>query len=142
MRHSRPFKAAVTVYPPLGKDQQYEMQAIIVGMKMVKVDRQAETVVWIKLSKCRSLPNNQRDANRTINLNLLRTPSWLEIYANLQSPKTPKSISDKVPYRSVYKFVPISWDTLNWKKRYTHQVIFGTIRLTCLKLVKPVPFVE
>ncbi|GFU79830.1 hypothetical protein TNCV_1000071 [Trichonephila clavipes] len=23
--------------------------------------------------------------------------SWLEIYANLQSPKTPKSISDKVP---------------------------------------------
>ncbi|GFV26771.1 hypothetical protein TNCV_5000551 [Trichonephila clavipes] len=27
--------------------------------------------------------------------------SWLEIYANLQSPKTPKSISDKVPYRSV-----------------------------------------
>ncbi|GFW98674.1 hypothetical protein TNCV_2758531 [Trichonephila clavipes] len=29
--------------------------------------------------------------------------SWLEIYANLQSPKTPKSISDKVPYRSVTK---------------------------------------
>ncbi|GFU55120.1 hypothetical protein TNCV_426251 [Trichonephila clavipes] len=27
--------------------------------------------------------------------------SWLEIYANLQFPKTPKSISDKVPYRSV-----------------------------------------
>ncbi|GFT72929.1 hypothetical protein TNCV_1976501 [Trichonephila clavipes] len=26
---------------------------------------------------------------------------WLEIYANLQSPKMPKSISDKVPYRSV-----------------------------------------
>ncbi|GFT86386.1 transposable element Tc1 transposase [Trichonephila clavipes] len=30
--------------------------------------------------------------------------SWLEIYANLQSPKTPKSINDKVPYRSVTKF--------------------------------------
>ncbi|GFU17819.1 uncharacterized protein TNCV_3335401 [Trichonephila clavipes] len=27
--------------------------------------------------------------------------SWLEIYVNLQSPKTPKSISDKVPYRFV-----------------------------------------
>ncbi|GFX43504.1 hypothetical protein TNCV_4875241 [Trichonephila clavipes] len=27
--------------------------------------------------------------------------SWLEIYANLQSPKTPKSISEKVPYRCV-----------------------------------------
>ncbi|GFT43275.1 hypothetical protein TNCV_2521211 [Trichonephila clavipes] len=27
--------------------------------------------------------------------------SWLEIYANLQSPKTLKSISDKVPYRFV-----------------------------------------
>ncbi|GFV68068.1 hypothetical protein TNCV_1873501 [Trichonephila clavipes] len=27
--------------------------------------------------------------------------SWLEIYANLQSPKTPKSISGKVPYRFV-----------------------------------------
>ncbi|GFX88469.1 transposable element Tcb2 transposase [Trichonephila clavipes] len=27
--------------------------------------------------------------------------SWLEIYANLQFPKTPKSISDKTPYRSV-----------------------------------------
>ncbi|GFY15335.1 hypothetical protein TNCV_1571461 [Trichonephila clavipes] len=25
--------------------------------------------------------------------------SWLEIYANLQYPKTPKSISDEVPYR-------------------------------------------
>ncbi|GFV62316.1 hypothetical protein TNCV_2464431 [Trichonephila clavipes] len=32
--------------------------------------------VWrIKLSNCRSLPNDQRDANRSINLNLLRTPS-------------------------------------------------------------------
>ncbi|GFV66077.1 hypothetical protein TNCV_2891471 [Trichonephila clavipes] len=30
--------------------------------------------------------------------------SWLEIYANLQSPKLPKSISDKVPYRSVTKY--------------------------------------
>ncbi|GFV18851.1 hypothetical protein TNCV_4757381 [Trichonephila clavipes] len=27
--------------------------------------------------------------------------SWLEIYANLQSPKTPKSIIDKVQYISV-----------------------------------------
>ncbi|GFU84852.1 hypothetical protein TNCV_2127931 [Trichonephila clavipes] len=27
--------------------------------------------------------------------------SWLEIYANLPSPKTPKSSSDKVPYRFV-----------------------------------------
>ncbi|GFT73149.1 hypothetical protein TNCV_2554351 [Trichonephila clavipes] len=27
--------------------------------------------------------------------------SWLDIYANLQSPKTPKSIRDQVPYRSV-----------------------------------------
>ncbi|GFX89262.1 hypothetical protein TNCV_1339611 [Trichonephila clavipes] len=27
--------------------------------------------------------------------------SWLEIYANLQSPKTPKNISDRVPYRFV-----------------------------------------
>ncbi|GFV52839.1 glutamate receptor [Trichonephila clavipes] len=27
--------------------------------------------------------------------------SWLEIYANLQSRKMPKSISDKVPYRFV-----------------------------------------
>ncbi|PRD21011.1 UNVERIFIED_CONTAM: hypothetical protein NCL1_53034 [Trichonephila clavipes] len=27
--------------------------------------------------------------------------SWLEIYSNLQFPKTPKSISDKVPYRFV-----------------------------------------
>ncbi|GFW25476.1 hypothetical protein TNCV_3722041 [Trichonephila clavipes] len=27
--------------------------------------------------------------------------SWFEIYANLQSPKTPKSSSSKVPYRFV-----------------------------------------
>ncbi|GFS95389.1 hypothetical protein TNCV_409661 [Trichonephila clavipes] len=27
--------------------------------------------------------------------------SWLEVYANLQSPKTPKNISDKVQYRFV-----------------------------------------
>ncbi|GFW24919.1 hypothetical protein TNCV_3846531 [Trichonephila clavipes] len=30
-----------------------------------------------------------------------RSMTWLEIYANLQSPKTPKSISDKVLHRSV-----------------------------------------
>ncbi|GFT13335.1 hypothetical protein TNCV_1550921 [Trichonephila clavipes] len=33
------------------------------------------TMRRIKLSNCRSLPNNQRDDNPTINLNLLRTPS-------------------------------------------------------------------
>ncbi|GFT64828.1 hypothetical protein TNCV_2256651 [Trichonephila clavipes] len=31
--------------------------------------------------------------------------SWLEIYANLQSPKTPKSISDNVPYRFVTWYI-------------------------------------
>ncbi|GFT22851.1 uncharacterized protein TNCV_1856791 [Trichonephila clavipes] len=31
----------------------------------------------------------------------ISSTSWLEIYANLPSPKTPKSISDKVPYRFV-----------------------------------------
>ncbi|GFX04776.1 hypothetical protein TNCV_2247591 [Trichonephila clavipes] len=31
--------------------------------------------------------------------------SWLKIYANLQFPKTPKSISHKLPYRSVTKCV-------------------------------------
>ncbi|GFV85714.1 hypothetical protein TNCV_2003351 [Trichonephila clavipes] len=36
-----------------------------------------------------------------INLREIKDPNWLEIYANLQSPKIPKSISDKVPYRSV-----------------------------------------
>ncbi|GFY24728.1 hypothetical protein TNCV_1017741 [Trichonephila clavipes] len=33
-----------------------------------------------------------------------QTNSWLEMYANLQSSKTPKSISDKVPYRFVTPF--------------------------------------
>ncbi|GFW86836.1 hypothetical protein TNCV_2809911 [Trichonephila clavipes] len=33
--------------------------------------------------------------------------SWLEIYANLQSPKTPKSISDKVLYRFITQLKPI-----------------------------------
>ncbi|GFW75889.1 hypothetical protein TNCV_4430671 [Trichonephila clavipes] len=35
--------------------------------------------------------------------------SWLEIYANLQSPKTPKNISDKVPYRFVTRSINISF---------------------------------
>ncbi|GFX21785.1 hypothetical protein TNCV_2310641 [Trichonephila clavipes] len=32
---------------------------------------------------------------------IIKPCSWLEIYENLQSPKTPKSISDIVPYRFV-----------------------------------------
>ncbi|GFY06546.1 transposable element Tcb1 transposase [Trichonephila clavipes] len=48
--------------------------------------------------------------------------SWLEIYANLQSPKTPKSISDKVPYRSVTfpprrkrdLFESLKWPEINY----------------------------
>ncbi|GFU76931.1 hypothetical protein TNCV_4520871 [Trichonephila clavipes] len=67
----------------------------------------------IKLSNCRSLPNDQRDANRTINLNLLRTPSTYLMasgwkYTRIYNPqRAPKSISDKVPYRSVTSYVKL-----------------------------------
>ncbi|GFW09667.1 uncharacterized protein TNCV_1393681 [Trichonephila clavipes] len=43
-----------------------------------------------------------------------RMHCWLEIYANLQSPKTPQSIIDKVPYRSVTVGIPKTITREKW----------------------------
>ncbi|GFW16239.1 uncharacterized protein TNCV_4264041 [Trichonephila clavipes] len=49
------------------------------------------------------LLKSENNGSRKMAAHVRGMSSWLEIYANLQSPKTPKSISDKVPYRFVTK---------------------------------------
>ncbi|GFW27412.1 core histone macro-H2A.1 [Trichonephila clavipes] len=45
--------------------------------------------LFVKI-RCHAVPSTRK-----------RSARWLEVYANLQCPRTPKSISDNVPYRFV-----------------------------------------